>query len=97
MVDGGHATMMQHVAPSIVEQVNRFFGYPAIIRVTIRQGAARPAPRTPAPPASLKPVPAELGDSLRAIVDPELRACLEGLARGLSTSSGVPKIGGRDA
>jgi hypothetical protein len=26
MVDGAHAPMMQHVAPAIVERVNRFFG-----------------------------------------------------------------------
>jgi hypothetical protein len=92
-VDGGHAPMMQHVAPSIIERVNRFFGYPAIARVTIRQGTARPAPPPPRPaPPSLKPVPVDLGDSLRAIGDPELRACLEGLARGLATSSGTPRF-----
>jgi hypothetical protein len=37
-------------------------------------------------PPSLRPIPAELGDSLRAIADPELRACLESLARGVAES-----------
>ena len=40
LVEGAHAPMMQHVAPAIVERVNRFFGYPAVARVTIRQAAA---------------------------------------------------------
>jgi len=34
-------------------------------------------------PPSLKPIPMELGAGLRDIGDPELRAVLESLARGL--------------
>ena len=84
VVQGAHAPMMQHIAPEIVERVNRFFGYPAVARVAIRQGevARKPKPADPVPAA---PLPAELGDSLRAIVDPELRAVLEGLGAGLAT------------
>src|SRR3954466_10783215 len=85
VVEGAHAPMMQHVAPVIVERVNRFFGYAAIERVQFRQGIVRVAKAASrkAPP-SLRPIPAELGDSLRAIADPELRACLESLARGVA-------------
>ena len=91
VVDGAHAPMMQHVAPAIIERVNRFFGYSAVARIAIRQGAAaKPAPRR-APP-SLKPVPVELGDSLRAIGDPELRACLASLAGALAATSGPPVL-----
>jgi hypothetical protein len=89
MVDGAHAPMLQHVAPAIVERVNRFFGYSAVARVVIRQGAIeRTAPRrtTPAP----RPVPVELGDSLRSIADLELRACLEGLAGALAAAEAPP-------
>jgi hypothetical protein len=35
---------------------------------------------------------ADLGDSLRAIGDPELRAVLESLAQGLSLTAGVPRL-----
>lgn len=89
-VVGAHAPMMQHVTPEIVERVNRFFGYPAVARVVIRQGGA-PKPATPrkAPP-SLKPLPIDLGDSLRAIDDPELKAVLESLARGVAATQGPP-------
>lgn len=83
VVESAHAPMMQHVVPVIVERVNRFFGYAAVARVSIRQGAAaRRRPRPHRPPEG--PVPAELGDSLKAIADPELKAVLESLARGLA-------------
>jgi hypothetical protein len=104
VVEGAHAPMMQHVAPAIVERVNAFFGYPAVDRVAFRQGIVQAARATARQaPSSLRPlaagpcagltdeaseIPPELGDSLREIVDPELRACLESLARGLSRSDG---------
>ncbi|TCJ37201.1 DUF721 domain-containing protein [Parafrankia sp. BMG5.11] len=80
-----HAPLIQHVIPEIIERVNRFFGYKAVARVKLRQGSVNP-PRGEAPvggPPSLKPIPIELGDSLRDIGDPELRAVLESLARSL--------------
>jgi hypothetical protein len=78
------APIIQHVVPEIVERVNRFFGYPAVARVKLRQGALQPRPaQTPREPPSLRPIPIELGDSLRDIGDPELRTVLESLARSL--------------
>lgn len=92
-VAGAHAPVMQHVVPVIIERVNRFFGYAAIARVTIRQGdVAKP------PPAAKRrePValPVELGNSLRAIADPELKAVLESLARGIATVA-QPAVAGK--
>ena len=105
VVEGAHAPMMQHVAPTIIERVNAFFNYPAVERVSFRQGIvqaarvkAHRAPQShrqfgagliPGPPDGGAEIPAELGDSLREIADPELRACLESLARGLSQSDGA--------
>ena len=88
-----HAPMISHVIPEIIERVNRFFGYRAIARVKIRQGAvqAPAAERRPAAPPSLKPIPVELGDSLRDIGDPELRAVLESLARSLTAKEEEPE------
>jgi len=96
-VERAHATMLQHVVPVIIERVNRFFGYPAVDRVALRQGRViAPAERT-APPTALAPMPAELGESLREIGDPELRAVLESLARNLASGKGseliIPVIG----
>lgn len=80
-----HAPLIQHVIPEIMERVNRFFGYKAVVRVKLRQGAVKPphAQEPPKAPPSLKPIPMELGDSLRDIGDPELRTVLESLARSL--------------
>jgi len=94
IVASGFAPMLQHVMPEIIERVNRFFGYRAVAKVAIRQGELPVvrAERAP-PPRNLRPVPVELGDSLRDIGDPELRTVLESLAQGLANSSGLPKIG----
>lgn len=80
-----HAPIIQHVIPEIVERVNRFFGYNAVAKVKIRQGEVKapPASKPPTAAPSLKPVPLELGESLRDIGDPELRAVLESLARSI--------------
>lgn len=84
-VEGAHATMIQHVLPEIVERVNRFFGYGAVARVKVRQGAVVKAQvGQPLAAPVLKPVPMELGDSLREIGDPELFAVLESLAKSLA-------------
>jgi hypothetical protein len=91
LVEGAHAPMLQHVAPTIVERVNLFFGYTAVARIIIRQGAAsRPEPRR-APP-SIRTVPADLGASLRTIGDAELRACLSSLAGAVASTSGPPVV-----
>lgn len=91
LVDGAHAPLIQHLAPLITERVNRFFGHAAINRIVFRQG------KPPAPPArperpQLRPVPKELGEGLREIADPELRACLESLAAQIAASSGPPSV-----
>jgi hypothetical protein len=90
-VRGAHAPMMQHVIPEITERVNRFFGYAAVARITIRQGEVA-KPRVKAAPPPLRTVPADLGLSLKGIVDPELRAVLESLAAGVASTSGLPRI-----
>lgn len=89
VVEGAHAPLMQHLAPTIVERVNRFFGYPAVARLQFRQGRlARPQPRSSPKP----PPPRELGPGLREIADPELKAVLESLAGRLAAADGPPSL-----
>jgi hypothetical protein len=91
LVEGAHAPLIQHLAPMIIERVNRFFGYAAINRIVFRQGrlpAEAPRPERP----QLRPVPKELGEGLREIADPELRTCLESLAAQIAASSGPPLL-----
>jgi hypothetical protein len=92
LVDGAHAPLIQHLAPLIIERVNRFFGHSAVNRVIFKQGRARAAPARPKRP-DLRPVPKEIGQGLREIADPELRACLESLAAQIAATSGPPSLG----
>ena len=94
VVERAFGPMMQHVEPVIIERVNRFFGYAAVARITLKQGSItrlRAKPKTP----ELRAVPAEIGDSLREIADPELRAVLSSLAQGVANSApvGIPVLG----
>jgi hypothetical protein len=92
LVSGAFAPMMQHIAPEIIDRVNRFFGYPAVARLAIRHGEIRAAKKAP-PPPSLKPIPESLGQSLRGIADPELKAVLESLAAGVAAHGDAPGFG----
>lgn len=93
VIERAFGPMMQHVQPVIIERVNRFFGYPAVARIVMKTGdlgRTKPAPPKP----ELRPVPAELGDSLREIADPELRAVLTSLAQGVASApGGMPVLG----
>ncbi len=84
-----HSPLIQHVIPEIIERVNRFFGYNAVAKVKLRQGDVKPpaAETRSASPPSLRPIPVELGDSLRDVGDPELKQVLESLARSLDAST----------
>lgn len=91
LVDGAHAPLIQHLTPLILERVNRFFGYAAVNRIVFRQGKPPAAPARPQrpPPGA---VPKELGEGLREIGDPELRACLESLGARIAATSGPPTL-----
>ena len=91
LVEGAHSPLLQHLSPLIIERVNRFFGYEAVNRVVFRQGKV-PVRKTEAARPQLRPVPKELGEGLRQIADPELRACLESLAGRIAATSGTPVV-----
>jgi hypothetical protein len=91
LVDGAHAPLIQHLTPMIVDRVNRFFGYAAINRIVFRQGKP-PAPAARPQRPQLAAVPKELGEGLREIADPELRACLESLGAQIAATSGPPSL-----
>ena len=91
LVEGAHAPLMQHLGPMIIERVNRFFGYEAVTKIAYRQGripANEPKVARPQP----VPVPSELGEGLREVGDPELRAVLESLAGHVARTSGPPTV-----
>jgi len=94
LVSGAFSTLMQHIAPDIIERVNRFFGYGAVSQIRFRQGPVTPRKdkekRVPLP-ASLKPAPIQLGENLRDIGDPELNRVLESLASAVAKAEADPK------
>jgi hypothetical protein len=94
-VSGAASPMVSHLTPDLIASVNRFFGYRAVAKVTLLQGALRraaPSAQTPAPTRPNAP-PAPPPASVRKVADPELRAVLEGLAASLSQHGSPPKIG----
>ena len=91
LVEGAYGPLLQHLSPLIMERVNRFFGHQAIDRVVFRQGRPIAKAKPPERPQS-GPVPKELGEGLRQIADPELRACLESLAAKIAGTSGAPTV-----
>src|ERR1700756_1134478 len=50
-VEGPIAIEIQHLAPVILERVNRFFGWRAVGRPSLRPGAPPPRPPPPGRPA----------------------------------------------
>src|SRR5882757_5799938 len=75
-VEGPMALEIQHSSDVILERVNRFFGWHAVGRLTIRQAPLsrhdRPVrPRAPDPKSV-----AEIAETLSSVEDEELRAAL---------------------
>jgi hypothetical protein len=75
-VEGPAALEIQHLTAVILERVNRFFGWQAIGRISLRQAPLRrhvkPAPPPPPDPA----VMARLADSMPEVADEGLRQAL---------------------
>lgn len=80
------ATELQHLAPQVIERINSYFGYRAVARLAISQGAvppgndAVPAPDQPSTsgPSTSSPPPPPTGEILK-IDDEGLRAALASL------------------
>lgn len=76
-VEGAYAIELQHLAPVVIERVNRYFGWRCVARIAIRQGPVTRRTRPPAPPVdpSAEAVAAVERD-LGAFEDEGLKAAL---------------------
>lgn len=87
-VGGAAALELQHSEPQIIERINGFFGYPAVVRLRLVQ-APRPAVAKRPAAAPQRPLSAAetaaVADAVRGIGDPALQAALEALGRALKT------------
>jgi hypothetical protein len=74
------AIEIQHREPVLLERINGYFGYRAVIRLALVQGGMPPAPDSTPPPRPLAAAERQaLGRRLDGIADPALRAALERL------------------
>jgi len=80
-VEPAAATRVQHLQATILERVNTFYGYRAVVRLQLRQQplAASGRPRRP-PARALAPAErAAIAEAAAGTADPELRQALIGL------------------
>lgn len=81
---GALATELQHMEPQILDRINTFFGYQAVVRIKLVQG---PLPRVQGGlkrqvPRPLSPEEAkDLAGAVANVDDPELREALERLGQ----------------
>lgn len=78
-----YALELQHQEPQIVERINTFFGYRAVVRIKLIQGPLpqrHPAARQGKPPRPLSAAESrDLSGVVDTVDDPELKAALERL------------------
>lgn len=86
VASGALATELQHLAPVMVERINRFFGFKAVDSIRIHQGPLPPRSAAPARPTrSVAPDRAAAIDAATdAVAAPELRDALRRLGRALA-------------
>jgi hypothetical protein len=61
-VEGAYAIELQHLAPVVIERVNRYFGWRCVGRIAIRQG---PVTQRHLPPPLSEPQPEAIDDVAR--------------------------------
>ena len=84
-VEGAFSTELQLLAPQIIERINGYYGYRAVVRLRLHQGAPaeRAAPTTPGP-ALAPEQEAALEHRLNEVEDPDLRTALGRLGRAVA-------------
>jgi hypothetical protein len=75
-VEGPTALEIQHASDTILERVNRFFGWHAVGRLALRQAPLSRRNRPATPPGPDPKTVAQVAESLSAVEDEQLRAAL---------------------
>ena len=98
-VTGAYSTVLQHLAPLVIERINRYFGYGAVARLTLSQGPVISPPRTKRN-KMLDPDPEAL-ERLETCVttseDKELRLALAGVGRDVASRQATRNFARRPA
>jgi hypothetical protein len=85
-VEGPAAIEIQHLAPVIIERVNRFLGWRAVARITLRQAPLARRTSRQAPPRPDAEAASRIAASLGDIGDADLRAALARLGAAVKQS-----------
>jgi hypothetical protein len=78
-VEGAYAIELQHLAPVVIDRVNRYFGWRCVGRIAIRQGPVTRRSRTPDLP--LEPAEATVAEVERGLGTFEDKGLKSALAR----------------
>ena len=74
---GGSAALeLQHLAPSVLERINGHFGYRAVARLRIEQGAVTRRTVSPPPPPLTRLEQGEVASAVAAVENSEIRDSL---------------------
>lgn len=76
---GAAALELQHLAPSVLERINGHFGYRAVARLKIEQGAVAGRKVAPAPPPLTRLEQNAVNEATETVADPDIRASLSRL------------------
>jgi hypothetical protein len=76
---GSGALELQHLAPSVLERINGHFGYRAVARLKIEQGAVATRKPAPVPPPLTRLEQDAVSAATARVADPEIRASLSRL------------------
>jgi hypothetical protein len=84
-VSGGAAMELQHLAPLLLERINRFAGYKIVERLRFVQGPLplAAAPAAPPPPPATPAEKARIAAAVESVTQPDLQAALARLGEGL--------------
>ena len=90
---GAFATELTHSEPQLLQRINGFYGYRAVERIKVIQGPL--PPKKHCLPSRDDALSAEDEDTLSTrlarVEDPDLRAALEGLGRGVAGKNSAKK------
>ncbi len=83
--NGVAATTLQHLEPVLIERINGYFGYAAVVRLRLIQRPLPPRPAAPRPRvrALRSDEEARLKTCLESVPDADLREALDALGRAI--------------
>jgi len=91
-VESAFALEMQHLAPTVIDRVNTYYGWRCIGKLVLKQGPVRRVETKRPPPPVLTPADrAKVGRAVEPIEEESLRAALDRLGQAIVSSRSSTK------